>query len=179
MENNFVGVWELIDFAFYDKENKSKFKPFGDNVRGNLIYTIDGYMSANLGSLNRKLFRNSDYRLGTNEEIIEAYNNMISYSGSYIINEDKEFIVHKINMSMFPNWIGQNVKRYFRIGKYQEFKELQIDDLNNEVNSEVNSGNRYDKKMNNNDIILELSATSILQNGELLTPKLIWKKISK
>jgi len=166
MENQFVGAWGLVDFSFCDINGNVKFRPLGNKVGGLLIYTNDGFMSANLGSLERKPFKNNDYRFGKNEEIIEAYNNIISYSGEYQVNDNKKFILHKINMSMFPNWIGQNVKRYFRIGNY------------NEIIGKKLEGN-FNNVLLNEDIFLELSASTLLHNEELLTPKLIWQKLSR
>lgn len=165
MENQIIGVWQLIDFSFCDNFGNPKFKPFGKNIDGLLIYTNNGFMSANLGNLERKKFINNDYRLGEKDEIIEAFNNMISYSGQFEIIYNKNYIIHKIKMSMFPNWINQNVKRFFRIGYYDKIigdNKLKISFKNN---------------LKDKDIFLELSATEILHIDELLTPKLTWQKI--
>lgn len=148
-----IGEWELIDMYFegvtdYSNSNPNVIhRPMSNSPYGLLIYTKSGYMSAQLGNLNRVKFENPDYRFGKPNEIIEAFNQYIAYTGKYEVNESKNFIVHKVKMSMFPNWIGQNVKRYY---------------------STENIGD---------EIYLYLKATEIIHNNIAVIPTIKWRKI--
>lgn len=153
-----IGEWELVDMYFESvsreitsREITSKaeiiHKPMGNNPYGLLIYTKNGFMSAQLGNLNRTKFENPDYRYGKTNEIIEAFNQYIAYTGKYEVNENKQFIIHKVKMSMFPNWIGQNVKRY------------------------------YETEFVGSDVYLYLKATEILHENVSVIPTIKWRKI--
>lgn len=138
------GKYKLQEFFFLSK-NGSKHYPFGIKVAGLLIYDND-IMSAQLGSLDRNQFESEDYRLGKKDEIIESFNNYISYMGKYQVFENGTYIVHRVEQSLFPNWIGKNVKRFY------EFQTI------------------------DNQEYLTLKASPILHNQEEVTPYLIWKK---
>lgn len=105
----FIGQWELLEMRAIGSQDT--IYPIGKNVAGLLIYTQNGIMSAQLGSLDRKLFANPDYRFGHTDEIIESFNSYISYTGSFYIQKD--YIIHNVRQSLFPNWIGQKVKREY------------------------------------------------------------------
>jgi hypothetical protein len=111
IKEKFLGQWNLISMT---SENEDEILyPIGRNVKGLLSYSENNIMSAQLGSLSREKFLNPDYRKGTDIEIINSFNNYISYFGKYKINEDREFIIHQVEQSLFPNWIGTKVKRYY------------------------------------------------------------------
>lgn len=148
--NQLIGVWKLVDMYFLDENKTIVHKPMGDNPLGILIYTEDLYMSAQIGSLDRNYFTNNDYRFGTYSEIFEAFNQYIAYTGKYELYTNKQYILHKIQMSMFPNWIGQNVKRFY--------------------NFENERGN--DKE----NIYLYLSASPLDYNSLKVTPVIKWIK---
>lgn len=143
-----VGTWEIVDMYFQVPVTKEIIaRPMGEKPIGLLIYTNEGFMSAQLGSVERKNFVNPDYRFGTKDEIFDAFNAYIAYSGQYSIYEAKNMIVHKVQVSMFPNWIGQQVKRYYQ------------------VNEEENG------------LYLYLRATEILHSNQLVIPTIKWKKL--
>jgi len=112
INHKFIGNWNLISM-FSQAEDKSKIFPNSNQVNGLLIYTNDGIISAQLGNANRIKFKNQDFRKGNDFEINQAFNGYISYFGNYSINHEKEYIVHDIKMSLFPNWINTKVKRYY------------------------------------------------------------------
>ena len=113
MQNKFKSSWKLLEMNAED-DSGNKIYPMGRNVEGLLIYLENDFMSAQLGSLDRVEFKNTDYRFGSKTEIIEAFNGFISYFGKYTVNEKHSYITHKISQSLFPNWTGQNVKRHYQ-----------------------------------------------------------------
>ena len=60
----------------------------------------------------RSEFASGDIRGGTVEEKIEAFNGYISYSGRFEVIGDT--VTHIIEVSLFPNWIGDRQERYYR-----------------------------------------------------------------
>lgn len=106
---DFIGTWELlsvetrrVDGSLYRR---------GDRT-GYLIYNFDGFMSVAFMKKGRSKFVSGDIRGGTIEEKIEAFNGYISYCGKYEISGDT--VIHEIEVSLFPNWIGDRQVRYFR-----------------------------------------------------------------
>ncbi|MDC1067541.1 lipocalin-like domain-containing protein [Candidatus Kapabacteria bacterium] len=112
MIEKFLGNWNLISMTM-ESDDGEIYYPIGKEVNGLLIYTNDGLMSAQLGSIQRTNFKNPDYRKGKESEIINSFNNYISYFGKFEINKKRNFVVHKVEQSLFPNWIGTKVKRYY------------------------------------------------------------------
>lgn len=105
----FHGTWRLLSVETRNDK--------GDLVRrgkrkGYLIYSPDGYMSVCLMKEGRTLFKSGDIRGGTAEEKIEAIEGYISYAGRYTVHDNT--VVHQIEVSLFPNWLGVNQKRFFR-----------------------------------------------------------------
>lgn len=107
-----VGYWELVKFEAIAEDGDIIY-PFGKNVRGLLHYADNELMSAQLGSTMRANFNNEDFRFGEDDEIREAFNGFISYFGKYSINENRNYIIHEVDLSLFPNWMNTRVKRLY------------------------------------------------------------------
>lgn len=111
-----VGNWQLLSMV-NEHEDGEHYYPFSKNVKGLLIYTADGYMSVQLGKADRDNFKSDDFRHGTHSEIFHAFNHFIAYFGKYELDSDRNQIIHDIDLSMYPNWSGTKVRRYYRIEK--------------------------------------------------------------
>jgi len=121
------GYWELVKFEAV-ADDGSVIYPFGKNVRGLLHYADNEIMSAQLGDAMRPNFSNEDFRKAVPNEILEAYNGYISYFGKYSVNEHRKYIIHEIEMSLYPNWIGTRVKRGFDLnGDFLVLTASQLD----------------------------------------------------
>lgn len=109
-----VGAWKLIPFKI-QKENGKVIYPFGKNARGSIIYTDSGRFSAQIMRSDRPKFASGDQMKGTAEEIKANYEGYVSYYGSYELDKEKSFIIHHVEGSLFPNWEGQGLKRFFEL----------------------------------------------------------------
>ena len=49
----------------------------------------------------------------TPEEVDTAFEGYISYCGSYEVNEQERFVIHRLELSWFPNLVGTEQKRFF------------------------------------------------------------------
>lgn len=111
IQESIVGTWRLV--SFHGRKADGSFRPaFGENAQGLLVYTADGHMIAILSESNRPTFRSGDFRGGTPEEALAAANSYISYCGRYELDGDT--VTHHVEMSLFPNWIGQDQVRNLR-----------------------------------------------------------------
>jgi hypothetical protein len=109
--NPFVGTWRLISWED-ETEAGEKRCPFGPNPKGYIIYSADGYMSVVLCWAHRARFAGDDPFGGTPEEKVSAYDSYVSYCGRYEVQEDR--VIHKVELSKFPNWYGNDQVRFYR-----------------------------------------------------------------
>ena len=103
-----VGAWRLVSVETRDEN--------GELVRrgertGYLLYSPDGYMSVAFMKEGRPKFKSGDIRGGSAEEKIAAVNGYVSYAGRYTVQDYT--VVHHIEVSLFPNWIGVSQERMF------------------------------------------------------------------
>lgn len=106
---DFIGTWRLASVETR-KEDGSLHRR--GSRTGYIIYSADGYMSVAFMKEGRTEFASGDIRGGTVDEKVEALNGYISYSGKYEAGGDS--VYHHIEVSLFPNWIGDRQERYFK-----------------------------------------------------------------
>lgn len=107
-----VGIWKLSSFEFKESNGNVTY-PFGKEAKGILIYSEQGYMSVHVMRPDRPPFISGDQSKGTLEEIRTAFEGCISYYGRYEVDEDNKIVTHHVEGSLFPNWTGQSLQRYF------------------------------------------------------------------
>jgi hypothetical protein len=105
-----VGTWRLE--SWYRIDGDQRVPRFGPGATGLLTYTADGYMFAALQDGGRKPFAGPDPYGGTAEECKAAMATGHSYCGRWRIEGDA--ILHDVELSVFPNWVGSEQIRYFR-----------------------------------------------------------------
>ena len=106
--NEFIGAWRLISVETRD-ENGELFRR-GQRT-GYLLYSEEGYMSVSFMKEGRPIFASGDMRGGTGEEKIAAVEGYVSYCGRFEVVGDK--VVHKIEVSLFPNWVETSQERSY------------------------------------------------------------------
>lgn len=111
-QNPFVGTWRLLSCEIRRADGQVSY-PFGQDLGGYILYSQDGYMSVALMSANRPQFAAGDIRGGTTEEKVAAADTYVSYCGRYEIQGDR--VIHHIEVSFFPNWVGADQERFFNL----------------------------------------------------------------
>ena len=77
------------------------------------MYSGDGYMSVAFMREGRPRFTSGDIRGGTVEEKVAAVDGYTSYCGRYKVEGGR--VVHHIEVSLFPNWIGESQERSYEL----------------------------------------------------------------
>ena len=103
-----VGTWTLESCELVTSDGEVDY-PFGRTPVGYIMYGQDGYMSVVIMSADRPPFRANDILGGTSEEKIAAIDTYLSYCGRYETIGEK--VLHRIEASLFPNWIGTTLER--------------------------------------------------------------------
>jgi len=108
-----VGAWRLISFEIR-REDGALIHPFGKDATGSIIYTGNGRMTAQVLRGGRPLSAAEDQMQGTPEEIEAYYKGCVAYFGSYEVNVEEGFVIHHVEGSLYPNWEGDDQKRFFK-----------------------------------------------------------------
>src|SRR5258708_23279773 len=111
LRERLVGAWALMSFVERDIETGVENHPFGEHPLGLILYTPDGYVSAQLQRPERPPFADGDLLHATPEEYAAAGSSYIAYSGRFFIDEAKRSLSHEMAVSFFPNWLGQRQVR--------------------------------------------------------------------
>jgi hypothetical protein len=109
----FLGSWSLIS-AEHVLPNGEVLKPFGDSPLGSILYQADGHMSAQVSVGNPGKLASDDPSQASVEEASEAWRTYLGYWGSFQVFAQEGIVVHSVEGSSFPNWIGTELVRHFR-----------------------------------------------------------------
>lgn len=115
LKEQVVGSWRMKHYVEIDEQTGEKNYPFGENPDGFILYTHDGYMSAQIQKSGRKLFKDNDMFRGTEEEYKEEGSGYLAYSGRFSVDEKAAKITHEMAVSLFPNWLGNKQQRLIKI----------------------------------------------------------------
>ncbi|MNN23788.1 hypothetical protein D3C81_1371960 [compost metagenome] len=107
LREKLIGTWILDTYTEFPVDGSDPVHPFGEHPEGFIIYTADGYMSAQLSMPNRPSFSSGDWFDATDAEYRAQGMSYISYSGPFNVDEHSSELTHTITVSMFPNWVGQ------------------------------------------------------------------------
>ena len=99
MKNAVIGVWTLEAFTIFPKEGGSW--PWGEGLRGLLIYTESGHVSV---SINRNFLPKS----GNAEK--DALGSVLFYAGTYSV--EGNVIRHQVTQATNPDRIGREMIRF-------------------------------------------------------------------
>ncbi len=110
--NPLVGTWKLSSYEI-KSENGDVAYPFGQNAIGFVMYSINGYMSANIMKGDRPECGSEHFLFANQEEKVMAADGYLSYGGKYKVNGKK--VQHHTEFSLFPNWVGTCQERFYKI----------------------------------------------------------------
>ena len=115
LRDQLVGAWKLVSYVEKPVDGSAPNYPLSESPLGIIMYTPDGYMSAQLVHPGRPRFASGDWFRGTEEEIKEEALGYIAYCGPFHTDEDKQTLTHSMFVSLFPNWLGQTQPRVVKI----------------------------------------------------------------
>ena len=115
LRDQLIGAWNLVSYVETPVDGSEKRYPMGKDAKGIIMYTPDGYMSAQLMTTGRRNFASGDWFRGTPEEFAEEAGGYIAYSGPFHVDEAKRTLTHSMDVSLFPGWLGQTQPRVVKI----------------------------------------------------------------
>jgi hypothetical protein len=108
-----IGTWRLVRWEARDRHGPVTF-PLGEDAIGQIHYSGDGRMSAQLMRRNQHRFASDDWRQATQNERAEAWSNYFGYFGTYTIDESASVVAHHVEGSWFPNLVLETENRHYR-----------------------------------------------------------------
>jgi hypothetical protein len=115
LRQQLIGTWRLISYVECDVDSDEKRYPIGEHPLGFIIYTEDDFVSAQLSTVARAPFRRNDPYCGTPEEYTDAAGSYVAYCGPFDVDEVTGSLIHEMQVSLFPNWLGQRQARLVHI----------------------------------------------------------------
>jgi hypothetical protein len=109
-----IGTWRLRSWRNLGSDGSSV-DPLGEKPVGYISYTRDGFMSVEIMAAHRAPYQVDDTFGGTAEERSEAISTYLSYSGPFEVLSDQETVIHHIEVSSYPNWIGDAQVRFAKL----------------------------------------------------------------
>ncbi|HKC11336.1 MAG TPA: lipocalin-like domain-containing protein [Vicinamibacteria bacterium] len=109
-----VGTWRLTAMEVRTASGETKY-PWGRAVGGRLTYSSNGQMSVQIMKANRLNFSSEDLEGGTAEEIQAAFDGYHAYFGTYSYDGRARTVIHRVEGSLFPNWIGHQQTRSVKV----------------------------------------------------------------
>lgn len=112
-KEQFCGTWKLVSWKIEQANGELLDPPLGPDPLGWIMYQPGGHMSVVLMRSDRPKFASNNLIEATPEEVDTAFEGYISYCGSYEVNEQQRFVIHRLQLSWFPNLVGTEQKRFF------------------------------------------------------------------
>jgi hypothetical protein len=117
LRDQLIGAWKLVSYVEKPVDGSAPTYPFGEGAQGIIMYTHDGFMSAQLSVRERAPFASDDWSKGKPEEFAAAAKSYFAYTGPFQVDEEKQSLSHSMFISLFPNWIGQTQPRVVHIDR--------------------------------------------------------------
>ena len=108
--DDLLGAWRLESAVevFDDGERRDE---FGPSPEGYLCYNPAGIVSATLGDSTRPPVSTGDPQSGSDRDYERIARRFIAYSGPFSVDVDSGTVTHHVDVSLFPNWQGEDQVR--------------------------------------------------------------------
>jgi hypothetical protein len=113
-DERFVGAWELVKTERRDAGGAVVGEAL-PGYTGQIMYTADGHMSANLMGAGRPVLDSADRQTWTDEQKVRAFETYIGYYGTYTVDDQTGVVTHHVHGSSSPAMTGSDQPRHFRL----------------------------------------------------------------
>ena len=105
LKDQLVGTWMLTSVTA-ERADGSKAEPFGNDPRGIIVFTPEGYFSLLQSRRELPKIAANDRAKATADEANAVVDGSIAYYGTYSVNEADKTIAVKIEQSTYANLMG-------------------------------------------------------------------------
>lgn len=118
MTDEFVGAWKLISFERRTAAGEVTY-PMGQNPVGRLTYDALGRMSAQIMRPDRPKPQGTVPASWSAEEKAAAFDGFIAYYGTFSVSETERVVIHHVEASLYPHWVGSDQRRMYEFSGSQ------------------------------------------------------------
>ncbi len=115
LRDRLIGAWKLVSLVERPVDGSAPRFPMGEAPKGLILYTPDGYMSAQIMGPDRAPPASADWSALTPEEYQQEAMTYFAYSGPFHVDEETGTLTHSMFVSLFPGWVGQTQQRVVEI----------------------------------------------------------------
>ncbi len=101
-----VGAWTLVSWERTAADGTVT-HPYGPDAAGQIVYTADGRMSAQLMRPGREF---ADQESLTAQDVLGGF---FSYYGTYTVDLEQNVVTHHVEGALLPRWVGSRRPRAF------------------------------------------------------------------
>ncbi|WP_068184837.1 lipocalin-like domain-containing protein [Mycobacterium sp. UM_CSW] len=112
LRETILGAWILVTYTEQVNGQGPERHPHGPHPVGLILYTDDGYMSAQIMTPHRVPYDAPAADGGTVEQTVAAASGYLAYSGPYSVDEATGDITHYVTVSLLPNWLDHPQLRH-------------------------------------------------------------------
>lgn len=106
-----LGAWELVSYTQIAGTGGAT-HPLGEDAVGSILCTPQHRMAVNIMRRGRATWASANPGLGTPAETADAASGYIAYAGSFTVDEAASVVEHRVDISLYPNWIDVVQKRF-------------------------------------------------------------------
>jgi hypothetical protein len=115
LRERLIGAWKLVSYEAHALDTDDVVHPLGRSPEGMILYTPDGFMSAQLMAPDRPPYLGNDAHRAADGEFAAAAAGYTGYAGPFEVLEDGRTIVHHVAVALMPNWVGVPQYRVARL----------------------------------------------------------------
>jgi hypothetical protein len=109
---SFIGTWRLVSYLVIDSSGRT-YPYWDDHPLGQLIYTADGHMSAQVYDARRSPLH-VEVESASAESIRPLCVGSAAYFGTYTVDIVTRRVIHTVEGCWLPDWIGRRLERSYR-----------------------------------------------------------------
>ena len=113
IEKRLLGAWTLVEWS-EQPPGRPKTFPLGENALGQIVYSADGHVAAQLARRGRRKFQSGDWRQAGEKDGARAFKEYFGYFGAFSIDTERQVVTHHVEGSWFPNLEGSDQERHYR-----------------------------------------------------------------
>ena len=110
--DKFTGTWRLLACEGRWSDGRIT-RPYGESPAGQLMYDGNGRFAGQIMARERPAFATGNLLKGSDHEVRAAFEGYVAYYGTYAIDAAEGLMVHQVEGSFFPNWVGEQQIRVF------------------------------------------------------------------
>lgn len=123
-----VGEWELTTFVIPDSAGGAH-PWWDDKPAGFIVYTADGFMSAQLYDTRRASI-GARWDSASAEAARTQFAGLTTYYGTYVLDTLARTVTHTVVGAMAPDWVGRKLVRGYRFISPNEVELRVLTDAN-------------------------------------------------